>query len=210
MRSKAESKSSKLAALRAKLLLMAPTRAAVGSPAFDELREIIERHPRAAEKLAGVERIDVTRREVAGNVYPELWLRTADGETRDCSWRACVLGASSDDLDVRRAMRFAVRDQIAAARDEAPPYATCYLCGNGLGDSISDTHVDHVEPFEDMATTFISWYGLPTSLVQLPQGGVDIPDGEWREHWRSYHYFLAELKVVHASCNLRRGRKAAP
>lgn len=209
MKAKSESKSSRLAALRARLLLMAPTRAAVGSPAFDELRAIIERHPRADEKLAGVVRIDVTRREVAGNVYPEVWLVTADGETRDCSWRACVLGASSRELDVRRAMRFSVRDQIAAARDEVRPYSRCYLCGEQLGESLSDTHVDHVEPFEDMASSFISWFGLPATLVELPEGGFDLPEGTWRDEWRGSHYFLADLKVVHAACNLRRGRGVA-
>jgi hypothetical protein len=100
-------------------------------------------------------------------------------------------------------MRHAVSDQIAYKRDEATAYQCCWICNDLLRDG--PRHVDHVVPFETLAILFMNRFA-PLTAVALPDGGYTLADDEPTNDWREFHHTHAQLAVVHAACNLKRGR----
>lgn len=198
------SKAARSRALKARLLLVAGQTYADG-PTYDWLREVIQTHPDAIGKLAGVRAIEVRRTSRMGNTFPELLLHLRDGGTRDCSWKACVYGKESDAVSRLKAMRESVRDQLDYVRQTATPSQTCEICRGALVGGA--WHVDHADPsFASLSEQFLREMGCGLPLVPLATGGYTLADGYWREAWREYHWKASSLRVVHAVCNLRRGR----
>ena len=197
-----ESKASAVRGLKARLMLLSGHTYTSGET-YRWLLETIGRHPDAAEKLADVVGVEVRRTTRQGLTFPELTLRLSDGGTRDCSWKACVLGKEATGTILRKAMRHAVADQIAYKRDQATPYHGCWICNDLLRDA--PRHVDHLVPFETLALAFIN-RAEPLSAVPLADGGYTLASDAVTEHWKTFHYNHAQLAVVHAACNLKRGR----
>jgi hypothetical protein len=196
-----ESKASAVRGLKARLMLLSGHTYTSGEE-YRWLIETIGRHPDAAEKLADVVGVKVRRTTRHALTFPELTLLLSDGRTRDCSWRACVLGKEAEGTIVRKAMRRAVADQIAYHRQQATPYHLCWICNDLLRDG--PRHVDHVVPFEMLALAFMRRFA-PLTAVALPDGGYTLSDDELTNQWREFHHANAQLAVVHASCNLKRG-----
>jgi hypothetical protein len=197
-----ESKASALRELKARLMLLSGHIYTSGET-YRWLLETIGRHPDAAEKLADVVGVEVRRTTRQGLTFPELTLRLSDDGTRDCSWKACVLGKEAEETILRKAMRHAVADQIAYTRERATANQCCWICNDLLRDG--PRHVDHVVSFETLATRFMG-VSCPLTAVALPNGGYTLADDEPTNHWREFHHTHAQLAVVHAACNLKRGR----
>lgn len=197
-----ESKASAVRGLKARLMLLSGHTYTSGET-YRWLLETIGRHPDAAEKLADVVGVEVRRTTRQGLTFPELTLHLSDGGTRDCSWKACVLGKEATGTILRKAMRHAVADQIAHKREQATATHGCWLCNDLLRDG--PRHVDHIIPFETLALAFIN-RSAPLSTVPLVDGGYTLADDEPANEWREFHHTHAQLAVVHAACNLKRGR----
>lgn len=169
-------------------------------------------HHEAEEKIgAGIDHIEIRCIEYGARGF---WIVRTDGTAVDFSYRTALGGARPHPEQVRRAMRFAIRDQIddfrRVAFREAGDYIQCPLTGQDvtLGPW---AHVDHVVDFatlaDDYASIFDGYQNIPVaSSMSHPGPALEDPH---LSLWRRYHASRAELRVVHASANLARARKGA-
>jgi len=171
------------------------------------LFDAVERHPARDEKIgAGVARF-LVRRNVKNPRAAETWIERVDGSRIDFSWRKCATGrATSVASKLRSALREAVRSQIDAFRWTADA-TRCAMCDRKLdGDP---GHVDHIIPFETLVRDFLST--APPPPVAFDDGdacqAIFRPDdATFAAAWVAFHARHAQLRLVHARCNLSRGR----
>lgn len=183
---------------------------------FDLIRGLLDCHPDATEKIGrGIASIKVRSIEYGS---PGFWITRIDGTGDDFSYRKALDGAPNRNAAIRQAMRHAIRHQIDeyrraqfAARADRDGMLLCPL--TGLRVRPAGAHVDHIEPFADIASRFISGCGGPDSvpLGSSPHHpGPALADPIQLTAWTIYHRQQARLRVVHASANLARyARKAA-
>lgn len=183
---------------------------------FDLIRGLLDCHHDAVNKSGcGVASIKVRTIEYGS---PGFWITRVDGTEDDFSYRTALDGAPNRNTAIRQAMRHAIRQQIDdyrraqfAAQADHDGTLLCPL--TGLRIRRIGAHVDHIEPFADIANRFISGCGGPESipLGSSPQHpGPALTDPIQLIAWTIYHRQQARLRVVHASANLARyARKAA-
>lgn len=180
-------------------------------PAFSKLVDVVDRHPRSEEKIGPGIRAFIVYRGFGHHIALDI-LRT-DGSRIDISWRKCVSRRDyTARAKLRRAMRDAVGWQVQGARDywrsKGDP---CALCGGAIGEE--PAHVDHVTPFETLATRFLAGREehAPKSFTENPDTHMTAfcdADATWAGDWQSFHAEHGELRLVHAQCNLRRAKEA--
>ena len=174
------------------------------------LRDLVAMHPDAEDKVgAGIVRFEV--RHNLGNTYG-FWIIRTDGSETDFSFMKSLYGATHE-ADVRSAMRYAVIDQMEAARDLAFSTASSLLCPiTGEAITRESCHVDHATPtFIEIADEFAEQHGGYEAITTVPSDGNigrRFESNEVQEAWRAFHAGRAELRVVSKTANLsilRRG-----
>lgn len=172
------------------------------------LFDAIERHPERDLKVgSGIARF-LVRRNVKNPRAAEVWLERTDGSRIDFSWRKCATGkATSSAANLRSAMREAVRSQVAAFRMHESAFL-CGLCRREMG--ADPGHVDHIIPFELLALEFLA-DGSRTPPTQFDDGDAcqaifRRADEVFEAAWVAFHARRAQLRLVHARCNLSRSR----
>lgn len=107
-----------------------------------------------------------------------------DGSISVFSWNKLALGrVDSNHKKLRDVMRSAVVSDILAFKRDA---VCCVLCG-----SINNLQADHIEPFRDLANSYINLHG--------DDGGAD-----WVSGWVSFHKQNASLQILCSKCNYRK------
>jgi hypothetical protein len=136
-----------------------------------------------------------------------FWIVRIDGTAIDISWVIAIKtdGAPTQKESVTAAARQAVRSQVIAATSNG----LCALCNTQIA-SNEKTHVDHINYFSVILKNWMAESGLlwdDVKTVNIDTYCV-IEDLTLRNAWRDYHRKHAELRVVHARCNLTRERAA--
>lgn len=173
------------------------------SVAFNFLKELAQRHPRASEKLRDFQDFKIRQNPV--NVKGlELHVVRSGMETEDISWHICISGKERGvQQDLNSAMRSAISDQITLFK-QTSDCSTCTLCRTSI--DRQTCHVDHVRTFKDLATEFLKGCPLeaPTSFVQEGTFLFFKQGGEFEEAWKAYHQQHATLRILCPTCNLCR------
>lgn len=167
-------------------------------------------HPRATQKIGcGIRTIEVRRIEYGS---PGFWITRIDGTGDDFSYRTALNGTLSRKAAVRAAMRHAIRPQVDAFRrshfDQHADADGTVLCPlTGLRVRTSGAHVDHIEPFAELADRFVETCGGFEAIrlgTSRDHPGPALTNPVQRDVWQAYHAQTARLRVVHASANLAR------
>lgn len=166
---------------------------------------VLSHHHEFSEKRgAGIKHIEVRKNRVMGKTTRGLWLVRTDGSSIDISWVTALKpsGRNEHTANVVRAARQEIKSQIDAFRQQAP--CECELCGGKEADT--HWHVDHVDHFEDLLFGFL---GGVYSDVKLVDEGLTgrFADRHLAYDWQTFHENNARLRLVHAICNLRRGKQ---
>ncbi|MFJ9721007.1 hypothetical protein ACIRPQ_34605 [Streptomyces sp. NPDC101213] len=132
-----------------------------------------------------------------------------DGEVADFSWNACLTPLNQR-TQVLAALRHAITDQIAAARNAALNSGkplVCSVTGTPIP-SAAELHIDHAAPtFLDLAEEFIAGNGGVDAFHILPDSGtgvsyIELEDKELEERWQGHHQERAVLRPVLKRVNL--------
>lgn len=169
---------------------------------FDEIQDMVRRHPESERKLgAGLLRIEV-RRDTSGMGSQCFWLIRKDGTEEDVGVKASFAPLSPR-RKVYRAFREAVRGQIEAFRreffgDEAIIYddeGTLLTAKGAYG-----CDVDHVgTTLSEMVTEFLRTEGLKVEDIRLddqPGRWGKFSDPSLEARWLAYHKLHANLQCV--------------
>ena len=131
-------------------------------------------------------------------------LRTMiDGVWEARSWRKWI-DKVTPEQEAKRAMRFAVRNDLKDFRDcISPDY--CQRCG-----ACEDLTVDHEwPPFDHIANEFLEAYGLPV-IVGSPDPAVVVnimEDPDLEAQWIAFHASRATYQILCRSCNASKGKR---
>lgn len=179
---------------------------------------IVAHHPNGTAKLdamtAGFSHVEVRPAPSSRNYC--FYLVPVDGRAVDISWVKALNGAGGyERAAVARAAREAVKDTMTAFRRTCNA-TVCGICetklrtnaGDGVGTDVP--HVDHA--FPQFVFILDSWLALQKSDVVLST--LENSDGEGRQFidartassFKDYHDSNCSLRLVHASCNLKRKR----
>jgi hypothetical protein len=174
--------------------------------------DLIRRHPDAEEKIgAGVDRLLIRRNIPFRNVG--VWIKRRDGTLTDVSMRRCLDGRPSAAANARKAMRWAILDQVIAARDRAfaAGAVRCPFTGELL--TVDTCHIDHAQPdtFEVLSAEFAEleggWEAIVTSASLDGMIARRMADSAQIGRWRMFHVVRARLQVVSLEANLSILRK---
>lgn len=166
---------------------------------------MLELHPRQLEKLAhGVSAIIVDRSPIAPRRSTSLWIIDQNGHRHSFSWRLCI-GLEPSEPRLLEAARNAIWITMWSAGDERT--GICGICRHPLT-TADNTHVDHAPPwtFKKIVDEFVTVHGERP----IANDGVRsiFACDEDRLLFNRFHDSLAQLRVVHAACNLRRGAQS--
>jgi hypothetical protein len=187
-------------AIRAKYAAGAP----VSDPDDDAfLRALIRRHVNAAQKVGvGVARFYVDVAPAGWGTC--FWLERTDGSRTDFGVPSCL---ESPGKINRRSLRQAVRPSIEEYKSivcaGGPTFVSEY---SGKEFPLSELHVDHAVPFENIVAEFFSSKGVDVDADLL----TESIDGEERPIWRNpalieefiRHHARHRLRLVSAKENL--------
>jgi len=184
---------------------MIPTwRYGCGSEPFQYVMRIMQGHKNVAKKMEHpIEAVSYPLNR--GGRYRGLRLHYANGEFDDLSIPGCFKTRFSKNL-VHAAMRDSISDQTrnfkANARDNE--MWVCEICHTCIRDRHS-AHVDHKIPFAKISSDFIEHYETPEVFERNER--CLFKNSELESKWRIYHQTHGVLRILCASCNLRRAKK---
>ena len=171
------------------------------------VRSLLDRHPRAAEKIgSGVGFFTVNS---DGNGDRCFYIHRLDGgEPQHFSYQKSLLG--KDDLRslVAGALNRAVDEQIWAFRDSELAKGTHICPYTGALITKGSYHVDHPNPtFFELHTQWLSQSGLQITDIQLSDGsdneiGRRMMDPAQKESWQQFHRAHALLRLLSPVGNL--------
>ncbi|MEU9646487.1 DUF3223 domain-containing protein [Streptomyces sp. NPDC048188] len=180
------------------------------------LRLLLERHPEYDLKRGeGIAHFRVIAHTGYGRRSVGLALVRLDGEVSDFSWNACLTPLSHR-TQVLAAMRYAIADQVAVARNAAltsgQPLA-CSVTGAPIP-SAAELHIDHADPtFLVLAEEFIAGNGGVDAFRILPDAGsavsyIELEDKMLERRWQEHHRERCVLRPVLKRVNLSDLRRA--
>ncbi|TDX21602.1 uncharacterized protein DUF3223 [Modicisalibacter xianhensis] len=171
---------------------------------------VLSHHHEFEEKRGcGIRHLEVRENWFHGKATRGLWIVRTDGSEIDISWRTAIKqgGAMGHEANVKAAARHEVADQIEKFRASSWIHLgeLCELCSEPLLQGQLH-HVDHIEPFDELLRDFVC---DDYSLIQLKDKGLygEFACRGMAAQWSQYHAYNAKLRLVHAVCNLRRGKK---
>lgn len=176
----------------------------------DFMYDVIHMHPNAEAKIGcGIKAFGVQQNP--GYKNKEFMLIRKDGTQTDFSFNKC-LRAPTQQARFLQACRQAVSAGIIAFRHtyfQMTPNPVCELTGEIL--TMENSHVDHKPPhtFRWIAEMFIQKHHVNVERVALTSGGDNsclvLMPSDLEALWTDYHWQMAELRVISASENMRRG-----
>jgi hypothetical protein len=185
----------------------------IGEPDASHLQGLIERHPKAPDKIReGIRRF---YRDNAGDTDC-FWLERLDGGTTEFSFQKCVSGKPQTLLqDFAEACRYAVQDSLT--RKKA---AFFERHGNSEGKvkcEVTDklvahyeSHLDHKKPltFQVIVHTFIKAFKIelhPDMIATHGDGEFSrrLADKEIEANFIVYHDSAADLRIITKRANLQ-------
>lgn len=168
------------------------------------LRDLIERHPEAAQKIgAGISHFEVRRNEWNGRTF---WLVRVDGTATDFSYVSC-LTPPTPRTDFLKACRTAAVPSVIEAKNrifDRVPSVNCPVSGEAI--TRETAHIDHAPPWTFKAIS----YAFEATLPELP-GVEPTADGETvtrfadpsvADAFRAFHDERAVLRAVSRTANL--------
>ena len=175
---------------------------------FNFLLELTKRHPNHVEKLKNATDFEIQKDPITRTGLA-LYIKNFDGTKTEISWRICVTGKYPTSKTMfSEALRQAVSSQIQLFRRESSESSesSCVLCG----ESLKDTHVDHVIHFAQLIEEFIELHKIkkiPTKYEKIPitsEKTFTQEDAWIGRKFYEYHEKNAELRIVCKQCNLTR------
>jgi hypothetical protein len=179
------------------------------------LRELLARHPRAAEKIGvGVSHFVVTTDAVWHKTRGFVIVRT-DGSSTDFSFMKCLNGENLKTL-VHEALRGAVVDQILDFKNNEFARGIVYCVFTHERLTSDSGHVDHAPPntFDVLARRWMNENNLSLGDVQI-SGPQDnnyrrvMTDEEQKSSWQQFHAGHAILRVISRTGNLSHSKRQA-
>ena len=184
--------------------------ARVLSPDAEFLRDLLELHPEATQKIG----VGVAFFRVQQNMGSRgFWLYRVDGTSTDWSFLACLTPPSRE-AEARAAFRTAIRDQVAEFRTNLELSGlVCPITGEPLT-SFNQIHIDHEIPFEDLLARFLDDEEMELGRVAVVPTSDGSTDTELLDHglrgaWQRYHRERALLRAVSRRANLSVLRRRA-
>lgn len=114
----------------------------------------------------------------------ETQVHLLDGSINVFSWNKCAIGrVDTYHKKLRDIMRSVIVSDILSFKRDA---VCCVLCGK-----TEFLQVDHINPFRDLANSFISLHGSETNP-------------EWIRNWVMYHKHNANLQILCSGCNYKK------
>jgi hypothetical protein len=176
----------------------------------DFMEDVLAMHPHASEKIgAGVKGFCVEINPTFKQKQFAVIRR--DGTRTDFSFNKC-LRAPTHKARFLQACRQAIAAGVLVYRTAYfanNPNPICELTGEYLTPNTS--HVDHAPPhtFRWIAETFMQRYRVNVDTVVLQSGGDNshtiLMPKDLEALWIDYHWQYAQLRVISASENMRRG-----
>lgn len=171
---------------------------------FLELSSILKQHPHQCEKLHNMIDIAIIPNKLNKTTL-EVNIIKEDGTLEDISWKMCVTQREkSYNHLLLTAMRYSITYQIDEYRSRS--LMKCVFCHK------TDTlmHVDHITHFISIARDFMNTanHSLPTEFEDTEDDSnrkrfKDI-NGEFEKDWNLFHQEKAQLRILCATCNLKR------
>lgn len=178
--------------------------------AIQKLHLLLALHPDAERKIgSGVDHFRIVRNELSGRGFRLVRL---DGSQETFSYTKCITGvAQSAYGKACEALRFAVRPQLDAFRDQLIFPARCAISGEPIVHS-NDLHVDHKTPFWRLLVRFCQAHQVDLSTLQTTGNGMSLAlvDRGVTYAFVAYHFDHAKLQPSCKAANLRKGCSEAP
>lgn len=185
----------------------------IGEEDSQLLRDLLERHPEAPEKIGGgVKRF--YRARAVGEPTSCFHLERLDGSTTDFSYMSCVNGKGESlyqqfveacSQAVRQDLTQAKRDHFDKEGDAAGT-VKCDVTGERV--SFKEAQLDHKKPmtFQVIVMTFIAAYGIEIKAEMLSapadnQYVTTFVDEDLEQRFRRYHHKVAVLRIVKTRVN---------
>jgi Protein of unknown function (DUF3223) len=183
------------------------------------LRDLLERHPEAQQKIGvGIKRFFKRRTDQGTSCF---WLEREDGSTTDFSYIACIRERDKSLYQkFAEACRQAVQPELTSAKKahferygNADGKVKCEVTGELVG--VYESHLDHKKPmtFQVIVETFLKANQLEIKLGMLSppndaQFVVTFVDEDVAQRFRDYHGRIvgdAGLRIIKARSNLSLG-----
>ena len=163
--------------------------------------DLVHRHPDAARKLAGgVSDFKVVPSERDSRAK-ELQIIHTDGTCSSISRNTCVTQRKETAHGLlRAAMRTAIEDQITM-------YRALHTCCERCGASTISDEVDHILPFETLASDFCAGRSdVPTEFAKMPVTNQHYltSTGVFSAEWQQYHRAHSTLRLLCNPCHKSR------
>lgn len=169
---------------------------------------LLDRHPRAAEKIGrGVAGFTVQSAEMGTRCFV---VHRVDGSSTDFSFYSCITAPDGTAL-VRRAMRRAIADQVTEFKQASAARGPLVCAVTGQVLSWDNAHVDHAPPvFVALADDWAARVGGYPAIRLTPavdnQMGRTLMPGD-ADAWAEFHHETAHLRIVSRLANLSLLRK---
>lgn len=181
---------------------------------FAFVRDLIDRHPRAKEKIGcGIRSIFVQTNPIFRK-QKQFWIERNDGSKTDFSFEKC-LSARDRMADFKSACRTAIAPDVIQFKKEffaGPRYAHCPITGERL--TWDNAHVDHEPPltFDRIVADFMrsEQLDLDNLLILGHRDGEmrkEIGDIGLRWSFIAYHRERARLRIVSQKANLTQKKR---
>lgn len=166
---------------------------------FNDLHELLLRHPMADEKLKDFHDFSIEPNYYGKGLAVWIW---GLGYRREISWRTCIKGIEKSYMEqLKDAMRYAVNDQIREFKKFSN--GECSICRyNRL------LEVDHVVKFRTIMNQYFVFcknhdIELPTQFIKTddPNNRKDLPEGDFKYYWVNFHDGEKQLRILCRHCN---------
>jgi hypothetical protein len=172
---------------------------------YNELMEIFKLHPNYPEIFLNVVDVAIAYNKINPKKCYELQLIKSNKTSEAISYRKCFVKTPTKDIDLKHAMRYAIKDQILDYKDSCDELI-CAICG-----SEDYIQIDHVILFKTLYDDFLSQNTLtiPTEFdnTYFNSAKFKNDDVEFKKSWYEYHKKHAILRCLCNKCNLTRSKK---
>ncbi|MFH4432823.1 DCL family protein [Vibrio diabolicus] len=172
---------------------------------IDKLSYLLMLHPDAERKIgSGINGFKVER-NYQGSGKSFVVIRKDYSEER-FSYKSCIDGTVATRRSMAlEALRFCVRSQMADYRSSIVLPTECGITGKVIN-SISELHIDHVEPFSVLVKQFCKEYGISLCDLETSSNGETLAllSKEIEGNFQDYHRSQARLQPSLASENMKK------
>jgi hypothetical protein len=188
----------------------------ISDPDSSHLRNLLDRHPEALQKIGiGVKRFFRARAVQGTDCF---WLERDDAASTDFSIKSCV-DAKGKSLyqEFAEACREAVQPELTRKKKvhfemhgDSDGTVVCEVTGERV--ALYQSHLDHKKPmtFQVIVHTFITAHNIEIRPEMLCRPGdaefaVTFADKDIEARFRDYHLRAAKLRIIKAKVNLQLG-----